>query len=521
MINFPAARHLLLPRAPRSARSARYRRITACHDRGRTGIVVLVRSARRLGCGHHGPGERHAPDRCESGELRRHRGRQRLQLRDRDRVRRPHAGQRLPAAVPAGDRQPSDLRRRGQPRVQHESPVPAELPGPDRGGDVRRPLPPGDVLLHLDAVGIEELSERVGTRSTGARPASTCSRRRGRIPRAATRATSSRTGTGPSRDARRAARSCRGSRAISPRTPGSSSSRSSTIPSTRTAAASRRTRSSAAREGSKGFSRATASGSRSWATPTTTSGTSRRSRADRSSPISPARAAPPSAESATAARSTLYAIGSGGSSCRAPRPSSNANVFHFLLVTVNGNTVTVRPTDSTGQTFDVQTYTFPGGGGGQDGVAPTAPRDLTATAASATRVDLRWTASTDNVGVTGYTIRRNGTPLTTVGGSVTAASDTSASPNTTYTYTVTAGDAAGNVSAPSNSATVTTPPGSGGGSTLVFTPTDDAYVDQGTPTDELRERVPDRGRPQSGPGRLAEVQRGHRWLRRRRGRRWP
>jgi hypothetical protein len=52
-----------------------------------------------------------------------------------------------------------------------------------------------------------------------------------------------------------------------------------------------------------------------------------------------------------------YAIGS-GSSCRAPKPASDANVYGFLLVTVNGNQVTVTPTDSTGRTFDVQTYTY-------------------------------------------------------------------------------------------------------------------------------------------------------------------
>ena len=52
-----------------------------------------------------------------------------------------------------------------------------------------------------------------------------------------------------------------------------------------------------------------------------------------------------------------YAIGS-GSSCNAPKPGSDANVYGFLLVTVNGNQVTVTPTDSTGKTFDVQTYTY-------------------------------------------------------------------------------------------------------------------------------------------------------------------
>lgn len=48
-----------------------------------------------------------------------------------------------------------------------------------------------------------------------------------------------------------------------------------------------------------------------------------------------------------------------GSACgSASKPTSRARVFHFLLVSVNGNQVTVAPTDSNGQTFDVQTYNF-------------------------------------------------------------------------------------------------------------------------------------------------------------------
>ncbi len=54
-----------------------------------------------------------------------------------------------------------------------------------------------------------------------------------------------------------------------------------------------------------------------------------------------------------------YAIGT-GSSCNAPKPTSDAHVYEFLLVTVNGNQVTVTPTDSTGQVFDQQTYTISG-----------------------------------------------------------------------------------------------------------------------------------------------------------------
>ena len=172
-----------------------------------------------------------------------------------------------------------------------------------------------------------------------------------------------------------------------------------------------------------------------------------------------------------------YAIGSGGSSCRAPKPASNANVFHFLLVTVNGNQVTVTPTDSTGRTFDVQTYTFSGGGGGGDVTPPSVPGNLTAVAASGTRVNLSWQASRDNVGVTGYAITRNGSPLTTVGGTVTSLADTTVSPNTSYSYSVHATDGP-NVSGESNVASVTTPSGGGGGTTFTFAPSDDAYVDQ-------------------------------------------
>jgi hypothetical protein len=59
-----------------------------------------------------------------------------------------------------------------------------------------------------------------------------------------------------------------------------------------------------------------------------------------------------------------YAIGwsdttSTGKACgAAPVPTSKSRVYHYLLVTVNGASVTVTPTDSTGQTFDTKTYNF-------------------------------------------------------------------------------------------------------------------------------------------------------------------
>ena len=93
---------------------------------------------------------------------------------------------------------------------------------------------------------------------------------------------------------------------------------------------------------------------------------------------------------------------------------------------------------------------------GTDTQAPTAPANLSATAVSSSRVDLSWSASSDNVGVTGYEIFRDGSLLQSVG-TVTSYSDTTVSASTTYSYQVRARDAAGNRSGFSNTATVTTP----------------------------------------------------------------
>ena len=99
--------------------------------------------------------------------------------------------------------------------------------------------------------------------------------------------------------------------------------------------------------------------------------------------------------------------------------------------------------------------------GGGDTTPPTAPTALTATGNLATgTIELSWTASTDDVGVTGYRVfRDNGaTPISTVSG--TTFNDTNQLG--THVYAVAAIDAAGNQSALSNSATatVTIPEGS-------------------------------------------------------------
>ncbi|OPA75143.1 chitinase [Paenibacillus selenitireducens] len=94
---------------------------------------------------------------------------------------------------------------------------------------------------------------------------------------------------------------------------------------------------------------------------------------------------------------------------------------------------------------------------GGDLSPPTAPSNVQVTVKTATSVTLSWTASTDNVGVTGYTVTY-GTNTTNVTG--TTVTITGLAPNTSYTFTVTAKDAAGNVS-PGTSINVTTDAPSG------------------------------------------------------------
>ncbi len=90
-----------------------------------------------------------------------------------------------------------------------------------------------------------------------------------------------------------------------------------------------------------------------------------------------------------------------------------------------------------------------------DTTKPSTPTGLTANAVSASQINLSWSASTDNVAVTGYRVRRNGTLLTTLG-NVTTYQDTGLTASTTYSYSVRALDAAGNVSPISSSASATT-----------------------------------------------------------------
>jgi len=91
-----------------------------------------------------------------------------------------------------------------------------------------------------------------------------------------------------------------------------------------------------------------------------------------------------------------------------------------------------------------------------DTQAPAAPASLAASAVSASRIDLSWSAALDDVATTGYRVYRNGVQIASL--AATGYSNTGLASATTYSYTVAAYDAAGNVSPPSGAATATTLP---------------------------------------------------------------
>ena len=99
-----------------------------------------------------------------------------------------------------------------------------------------------------------------------------------------------------------------------------------------------------------------------------------------------------------------------------------------------------------------------------DTTPPTPPTNLIVTATTSTTVSLSWTASTDNVGVTGYRVFNGSAPAGT--STTTTFIVGSLTPNTSYTFTVRAFDAAGNESQPSNAVNTMTQPG---GTTNAYT----------------------------------------------------
>src|SRR5438132_1371311 len=122
-----------------------------------------------------------------------------------------------------------------------------------------------------------------------------------------------------------------------------------------------------------------------------------------------------------------------------------------------------------------------------DTTPPTTPIGLTAAVAGSSGANLSWTASTDNAGVTGYIVRRNGIQVATP--ATTSFADTGLSAATTYTYTVAARDAAGNTSPNSTSVSITiadtTPPTTPTGLTAAVAGSSGANLSWSASTDNV------------------------------------
>jgi chitodextrinase len=156
---------------------------------------------------------------------------------------------------------------------------------------------------------------------------------------------------------------------------------------------------------------------------------------------------------------------------------TNPEAFGVLVLALNSSGANFQYVNSSGAILD--SGVVPCTKGGDDTQAPADPTGVTASAISATQVNLTWQASTDNVGVAGYDIYRDGAILATVPASSLAYSDYSGYPSTTYSYSIDAYDLAGNYSAQSSPVGVTTPAMQ---SSLLFNVGADTYVNAGSPT---------------------------------------
>ena len=121
---------------------------------------------------------------------------------------------------------------------------------------------------------------------------------------------------------------------------------------------------------------------------------------------------------------------------------------------VQTTTYTLTASNSASASTAMVTVTIPSI---PDTQPPTTPVLISVTNNGAGEVDLSWTASSDNVGVAGYQILRNGSVIAAVPGKTLTYADKTVSAGSTYSYSVKAFDAALNYSAASSSLQVVTP----------------------------------------------------------------
>ena len=175
-----------------------------------------------------------------------------------------------------------------------------------------------------------------------------------------------------------------------------------------------------------------------------------------SPPVTVIDSPPPALTSSTSASLTFHATGGVSSfTCRLDggAPSGCTSPVTYYGLATGSHTVIVT---GSGATAATATWTV-------DRSPPSVPTGLAATAISSSQVNLAWTGSSDETGVAGYDIYRNGTLLAGTSGNSTTYSDRSATASKLYSYTVDARDGAGNASSQSAPpVTVTTPAGPSG-----------------------------------------------------------
>jgi YD repeat-containing protein len=130
-------------------------------------------------------------------------------------------------------------------------------------------------------------------------------------------------------------------------------------------------------------------------------------------------------------------------------------------IVTSAGAYTATASNSADSSWVLQFAAFKAASSSGDTQAPIAPTGLTATTASSTQIDLSWTASTDNIGVTGYRIERcAGASCSTFAQistpTTTTYSDTSLTASTSYSYRVRATDAANNLSSYSSTSSAIT-----------------------------------------------------------------
>jgi glucose/arabinose dehydrogenase/chitodextrinase len=139
---------------------------------------------------------------------------------------------------------------------------------------------------------------------------------------------------------------------------------------------------------------------------------------------------------AGASSSNVNQVGTGFTS----RSTSFGNRTEDKNVTAKGSyNATAR---QNGNAWVMHMVAFKADPGTADTTPPSKPTNLTATPTSTSQINLTWDASTDDVGVAGYKVFRNGNQIATPTG--TSYNDTGLTANTTYDYIVSANDAAGN-----------------------------------------------------------------------------